>query len=152
MSDRHRGGRLLPLTYVFGSFFGAAMIAAAFAYNHYRFSQFKFIDFNELVLFKKADIFAPTQDRYTLLFFSSNQEKIDQILPEIKSDFPILAIDLSQKRQVSQSGVDILSSDINTILKMLFMLNISELPSSVDILRYEKNIFKQDSKINKIRR
>ena len=52
MSEKRRGS-LLPLTYIFGSFFGAAMIATAFAYSNYRFSQYKFVDFAKLVFYEK---------------------------------------------------------------------------------------------------
>lgn len=149
MSKAKRGS-LLPLTYVFGSFFGAAMIAAAFAYNNYRFSQFKFINFNEVILYEKSDIFVPDKPSYTLLFFSSNQKKLEQILPSLASDLPVLAVDIAQKKQDYQD-IKVLRSDINTILKMLFALNISELPTALEIKKDKNQIYKQNSKLQKLK-
>ena len=43
-----KGGKsLFSVTTVFASFFGAALIAAAFAYFNYKFSEYKFIDFGK---------------------------------------------------------------------------------------------------------
>ena len=87
MSEKRRGS-LLPLTYRFGSFFGATMIAAAFAYSNYRFSQYKFVDFAKLVFYEKSEIFTPKEPKYTLLIFSSNQSKLDETLNfRIRRDF-----------------------------------------------------------------
>lgn len=153
MAKRPRGS-LLPLTYVFGSFFGAAMIAAAFAYNNYRFSKFKFVDFSQYYLYKKADIFVPDKTNYQLLFYSSNQNSLDEILKksEIKLDknMPVLAIDIAQKRGEASDEVVPLSSDINTILKLLSTFNITDLPSSVKIEHDRAQVYKQSFKVQKI--
>ncbi|MDA7848242.1 hypothetical protein N8972_02005, partial [Sulfurospirillum sp.] len=50
---------------VFASFFGAAMIAAAFAYSNYRYSEYKFLDFEKSIFYTKQDIFSPKHDTYT---------------------------------------------------------------------------------------
>lgn len=151
---KRRWGNFLPLTYIFGSFFGAAMIAAAFAYNNYRFSKFKFIDFSQYYLYEKADIFTPDKMSYRLLFYSSNQSQLKDILLKggIKPDKnqPVLAIDIAQKRTDASSELIPLSSDINTILKILSTFNITDLPASLVIERDRASIYKQSSKIDKI--
>ncbi|MBR8463197.1 hypothetical protein KDD93_01230 [Campylobacter sp. faydin G-24] len=138
---------LLPLTYIFGSFFGAAMIAIAFAYNDYRFSKFKFIDFSQMIFYEKSKIFTPNQDKYLLVVFSSNQLGLDKILKEQKRDLPIVAVDVFQKREESNATLSYVSSDINTILKLIRTLNITNVPSSVEIIRQNGQIYKQYSQI-----
>jgi len=54
-----KGRKLFSLNYLFASFFGALMIAGAFAYFNYRFSQYKFIDFGRWIYYQKSDIFIP---------------------------------------------------------------------------------------------
>lgn len=151
---KRRWGSFLPLTYIFGSFFGAAMIAAAFAYNNYRFSKFKFIDFSQYYLYERADIFTPDKMSYKLLFYSSNQNKLKDIIAkggiELDENQPVLAIDIAQKRGDTGLGLIQLSSDINTILKILSTFNITDLPASVVIERDRASIYKQSSKIDKI--
>ena len=146
MSEKRRGS-LLPLTYIFGSFFGAAMIAAAFAYSNYRFSQYKFVDFAKLVFYEKSEIFTPKEPKYTLLIFSSNQSKLDEILPT-KNETVVVAIDIFQKRYESNSTLKYISSDINTVLELMRNLSITKLPSSVEIVHQRGEIYKQNSSIN----
>ncbi|CAD7288666.1 hypothetical protein LMG8286_01434 [Campylobacter suis] len=144
-----RGGSLLPLTYIFGSFIGAAMIAVVFAYNNYRFSRYKFVDFSNIILYKKSDIFEPSAEKYLLVVYSSNQNSQDQIFSNISTDLPIVAVDIMQKRAESNASVSFVSSDINTILKLMNTLNITQLPSSVELVQNSDKIYKQDSAINK---
>ncbi len=150
MALKNRGS-LLPLTYIFGSFFGAAMIAIVFAYNNYRFSKYKFIDFSQLVFYEKSEIFKPKEPRYTILVFSSNQSKIDEILAGEKIAEPVIAVDIFQKRSDSNKTLKYISSDINTILKLMNTLNITSVPSSVQIVHQNGEIYKQDSKIKTIK-
>ncbi|BCX80108.1 hypothetical protein [Campylobacter sp. 19-13652] len=130
------------------------MIAAAFAYNNYRFSKFKFIDFSQYYLYERADIFTPDKMSYKLLFYSSNQNKLKDIIAkggiELDENQPVLAIDIAQKRGDTGLGLIQLSSDINTILKILSTFNITDLPASVVIERDRASIYKQSSKIDKI--
>ena len=146
MGEKRRGS-LLPLTYIFGSFFGAAMIAAAFAYSNYRFSQYKFVDFAKLVFYEKSEIFTPKEPKYTLLIFSSNQSKLDEILPT-KNETVVVAIDIFQKRYESNSTLKYISSDVNTVLELMRNLSITKLPSSVEIVHQRGEIYKQNSSIN----
>ncbi|WP_069638076.1 hypothetical protein [Campylobacter pinnipediorum] len=141
-------GNLFPLTYVFASFFGAAMIAGVFAYNNYRFSQYKFIDFSELLFYEQGDIFVPKNDEYMLVVYSSNQSNFEKF--ENNLNIKTIAIDIMQKKRENKSNISYISSDINTILKLLNTFNIASIPSSVKIVHQKNQIYKQDSKINKI--
>ncbi|AQW83876.1 hypothetical protein BFG04_05865 [Campylobacter pinnipediorum subsp. pinnipediorum] len=141
-------GNLFPLTYVFASFFGAAMIAGVFAYNNYRFSQYKFIDFSELIFYEQGDIFVPKNDEYMLVVYSSNQSNFEKF--ENNLNIKTIAIDIMQKKRENKSNISYISSDINTILKLLNTFNIASIPSSVKIVHQKNQIYKQDSKINKI--
>ena len=53
---RHGAG-LFSVGTLLASFFGAAMIAAAFAYFNYKFSEYKFINFSEWVFYEEKTIF-----------------------------------------------------------------------------------------------
>lgn len=149
MGERRRGS-LLPLTYVFASFIGAALVAAVFAYNNYRFSQYKFVDFGSLIFYEKSEIFAPKNEKFTLVIFSSNMSEFDKLRQKLNPDLPVVAVDLFQKRLKSEENLSYVTSDINTILKLMSLLNIRELPSSVEMVHNGKQIYKQNSKINKI--
>ena len=149
MALKNRGS-LLPLTYVFASFIGAAMVAATFAYDNYRFSQYKFVNFSELVFYEQAQIFAPQDDEFLLVVFSSNQSDWKEILKTSNKDLKIVAVDLLQKRAPSDGNINFVASDINTILKLMHVLNITSLPASVELKAQKGGIYKQDSKINKI--
>ncbi|MCR4942749.1 MAG: hypothetical protein K5978_08190 [Campylobacter sp.] len=149
MKQRDRRS-LLPLTYIFGSFFGAAMIAIAFAYNDYRFSRYKFINFSDFVLYEKTDIFEPKHENYLLVLFSSRQMDIQKVLSNLETSLPILAVDIYQQRLDSNSSMNYVSTDINSILKLINLLNIKHIPSAVEIQRQKNGVYKQDSKILEI--
>ena len=100
-----RGGGLFSLGTILASFFGAAMIAAAFAYFNYKFSEYKFIDFGEWVFYTEKEIFTPTADRYIVIFFSSKSPNTVQLIKESKSSYPIIAIDYYQQRLSSNENV-----------------------------------------------
>lgn len=128
------------------------MIAGAFAYYNYKFSEYKFVDFEKLFFYEKADIFKPKSDEYTVLLYSSNQTDIKKILPKIKHDIPILAIDLYQsKRKGEQDGVIFVSSGINTLLRFIQKFNIYEVPTAFYLKKYNKYQYKQSSPIQTIR-
>jgi hypothetical protein len=131
--------------YIFSSFFGALMVAAAFFYYNYRFSQFKFLDFSNEILYEKNAIFEPKVDEYTLLIFSSKISNIDTLLSKIDQKYPIIAIDVFQKRFENRKNVIFVTTGINRIIKIIQKLNINEVPVVVGIKRYNKNLFKQDT-------
>ena len=149
MAIKNRGS-LLPLTYIFASFIGAALVAAVFAYNNYRFSKYKFVDFATLTFYERSEIFTPKSKEFLLVVFSSNMGNLDEILQISNQNLPIVAVDLAQKRVQNEENLTFMTSDINTILKLMNLLNIRELPSSVEMIYQDKQIYKQNSKINKI--
>lgn len=147
--EKKRRGSLLPLTYIFGSFIGAAMIAIVFTYNNYRFSRYKFVDFSEMIFYTKSDIFKPKDEKFLLMIFSSNQENVEKIIKNIDINLPIVAVDILQKRQDGNSSLTYMSSDINTILKLINRLNITHIPSALTLDRNNGLIYKQSSAIEK---
>ncbi len=147
-----KGRRTFSLNYLFASFFGALMIAGAFAYYNYKFSQYKFIDFEKLVFYKKADLFYPKKENYVVLVYSSRQTDFKDIFSKIKHDYPIIAIDIHQsKRDGKEQGVEFVSSGINTLLKFVQRFNIYEVPTAFYIKKQNKNQYKQNSPIQTIR-
>lgn len=149
MSTKRRGISF-PLTSVFASFFGAFLVASVFAFNNYRFSKYKFIDFDSLIFYEKSEIFTPKDEKFLLVVFSSNMSNFKEILEISNKNLPVVAIDIFQKRLANEENLSYITSDINTILKLMNLLSITSLPSSVEVIHQDKKIYKQDSKINKI--
>ncbi len=129
------------------SFFGAAMIAGAMAYNNYRFSMMKFIDFGEFVFYVNDDIFVPEHERYTIFFFSSNNPDFREKLANISDEYPILAIDFSQKRFRSEKNVIYITSGSSTILKFARRFSIDEIPIVFAIDKVKKSEYKQSTRL-----
>jgi len=125
------------------------MVAAFFFYYKYKFSEYKFVDFNKIVLYTKSDIFEPKKNEYYLLLFSSRMSDLKNLLKKIPKNYPIIAVDIYQKR-INYPNVIYTTAGINTIIKLIQYLNIYEVPVVVKIKRYHKNIFKQDSPLEKI--
>jgi hypothetical protein len=140
-----RGRRQFSL--IFASFFGAAMIAGAFAYSNWRFSEYKFIDFSKLIFYTKKDIFTPKQDIYTVVIYSSKMQKFDTILDKISKENPIIAIDMFQEKRGQKDSVIYVTSGMNTILKVIQSFNVYELPTAFRIKRFKGSNFKQDSMV-----
>jgi len=137
--------------YIFSSFFGALMVAGAFFYYNYRFSQFKFINFSNTILYEKSDIFEPKADEYTLLIFSSKISNIDSLLSKIDQKYPIIALDIFQKRFKNRKNVIFVTTGINKIIKIIQNFNVYEVPVVVGIKRYNKNLFKQDTMLEVVK-
>jgi len=135
---------------IFASFFGAAMIAGAFAYSNWRFSQYKFVDFSNLIFYTNKDIFIPKKDVYTVVIYSSQMQKLNTILNKISKKDSIIAIDMFQKKRGKAENVTYVSSGMNTMIKVIQQFNIYELPSAFRIKRFNKTQFKQDSLIEVI--
>ena len=146
-----RGGKsLFSLSTLLASFFGAAMIAAAFAYFNYKFSEYKFINFKDWTFYEKSDIFTPTADKYIVIFYSSREKDTMNLLANIDLNVPILAIDYyNQVRQNSQSTT-FLRSGTKTSLSFIQRFNIYESPSIFFIKKHKDSIYKQDSMIRKL--
>jgi len=120
------------------------MVAAFFFYYNYKFSSYKFVDFNKIILYEKSDIFEPKSDKYYLLLFSSRMSDLKALIKKIPKDAPILAVDIYQKRE-KYPNVIYTTAGINTIIKLIQYLNIYEVPVVVRIKRYNKKLYKQDS-------
>ncbi len=146
-----KGRKIFSLNYLFASFFGALMIAGAFAYFNYRFSEYKFIDFGRWIYYQKSDIFVPNNDKYTVVIYSSNMQDIDKILQKVNKINPIIAIDLYQKKRGKKGGIIYITSGMNTLLKLIQRFNIYEVPSAFRIKKFKKLLYKQDSMIEKIK-
>jgi len=146
-----KGRKIFSLNYLFASFFGALMIAGAFAYFNYRFSEYKFIDFGRWIYYQKSDIFIPNYDKYTVVIYSSNMQNIDKILHKVNKTNPIIAVDLYQKKRGKTNDVIYITSGMNTILKLIQRFNIYEVPSAFRIKKFKKLLYKQDSMITIIK-
>jgi len=146
-----KGRKIFSLNYLFASFFGALMIAGAFAYFNYRFSEYKFIDFSRWIYYQKSDIFIPNDNKYTVVIYSSNMQNIDNILQKVNKLNPIIAVDLYQKKRGKANGVMYITSGMNTLLKLIQRFNIYEVPSAFRIKKFKKLLYKQDSMIEIIK-
>ena len=129
------------------SFFGAAMVAGAFAYYNYEFSKYKFFDFSQTTFYQKNDLFTPKDEKYTVLVYSSNMQKVEDIVKNIKDDNKILAIDLYQKRFKEEDSIIYLTSGMNTLLKFIQKFNIYDVPCVFEIVKQKKLKYKQNTRI-----
>jgi len=133
------------LFYIFSSFGGALLVAAAFFYYNYKFAQFKFINFDNIILYTKNDIFKPKKDNYYMLIFSSKMGDVNKLISQIPKNYPIIAIDMYQKEFKNTKRVIFLRGGTNTIIDIIQKFNIYKIPVYCAIKRYHKNLFKQDS-------
>lgn len=138
------------LAYVFASFFGAAMVAGAFAYYNYEFSKYKFFDFTETIFYQQSDIFVPKEEKYTILVYSSNMQKSIDLVGKIKDDNTILAIDLYQKRFKEEDSMIHVTSGMNTLLKFIQKFNIYDVPCVFEIKKLKDLRYKQNTQIELI--
>lgn len=142
---------VFSLNYLFASFFGALVVASAFAYNNYRFSQFKFIDFNELVFYTKNKQFVPKSDDYALLLYNSRDSNLTKLAFKIDVDYQILAIDLLQQTHINSQKVLNLNTNTENLLTLFRILNIKKMPVVLLIQKNKQQIYKQNSKITNIK-
>jgi hypothetical protein len=138
------------LFYIFSSFIGALLIAGVFAYDNYRFSKFKFIDFSKTIFYTKNDIFVPKQNNYYMLVFSSKMSNIDTLLSKIPKNYPIIAIDMYQLVYNDKKNIIFVRAGTNTIISIIRKFNIKKVPLYFEIKRYNKTLFKQNSKLKGI--
>ncbi|MFT5659653.1 MAG: hypothetical protein ACI9TV_000275 [Sulfurimonas sp.] len=132
------------------SFFGAAMIAAAFAYFNYKFSEYKFIDFEEWTFYEKSDVFIPNQEKYIVIFYSSKETGTMEKLAKINLNLPILAIDYYNKVRENTPNTTFLRSGTKNSLSFIQRFNIYESPSIFFIKKSKDTLYKQDSMIRKL--
>ncbi len=146
-----RGGKsLFSLSTLLASFFGAAMIAAAFAYFNYKFSEYKFINFKEWVFYEKKDIFTPVADKYIVVFYSSKEKDTASLLANTDLNLPIIAIDYYNEIYENSENTTFLRAPTKTSLSFIQRFNIYESPSIFFIKKSKGSIYKQDSMIRKL--
>lgn len=145
-----RGGSTFSLNYLFASFFGALLVAGAFAYSNYRYSEYKFIDFSDWIFYEKSDLFTPKSDKYTVVIYSSNMQNFNSFANKLDTQDPLIVFDMFQKKRGLEEGVLYLGAGMNTLLKVIQRFNVYELPSTFRIERYKDSKFKQDSLIKVI--
>jgi hypothetical protein len=147
---RKGGKSLFSLTTLLASFFGATMIASAFAYFNYKFSEYKFIDFNQFVFYEKNDIFLPKAQKYIVIFYSSRHRGTIKKLAHLNLAYPVLAIDYYNKVGKNSKSTLFLRTGTNTSLKFIQRFNIYDVPAIFFIKRYKDSLYKQDSMIRKL--
>ena len=148
-----KGGKsLFSVTTIFASFFGAALIAGAFAYFNYKFSEYKFIDFGEWIFYEKSDIFKPTEEKYIVILYSSKDKNSQEIISDVDALYPVIAIDFYQNSFENSRSTIFLRSGTNTNLKFIQRFNIYHSPSIFIIKKVKDTLYKQDSMIRKLDR
>jgi len=147
---KRKGKSLFSLSTLLASFFGAAMVAASFAYFNYKFSEYKFIDFKDWVFYEKNDIFIPKADKYIVVFYSSRDKGTMDLLANTDLHLPILAIDYYNKVRENSPHTTFLRSGTKTSLSFIQRFNIYESPSIFFIKRNKDTLYKQDSMIRKL--
>ena len=126
------------------------MIAGAFAYYNYKFSEYKFFDFKQHTFYTTKDIFVPSHKAYTVLVYSSNMQDVKKLSTKLKNSNPILAIDLYQKRFKEENSTISISSGMNTLLKFIQRFNIYDVPCAFEIKQIKNELYKQDTMIEKL--
>ena len=145
-----RGKSLFSLSTLLASFFGAAMIAAAFAYFNFKFSEYKFIDFKEWVFYEKKDIFTPNADKYIVVYYSSKEKDTAKLLANIELNLPVIAIDYYNEVFQNTKNTTFLRAGTKTSLNFIQRFNIYESPSIFFIKKTKDSLYKQDSMIRKL--
>nr|WP_275848829.1 hypothetical protein [Sulfurimonas sp. SAG-AH-194-I05] len=126
------------------------MIAAAFAYFNYKFSEYQFIDFKKWSFYEKSDIFTPHAEKYIVVFYSSREQGTMQKLAKLNLNLPILAIDYYNKVRKNTKTTTFLRSGTQNSLRFIQRFNIYESPSIFFIKRSKDALYKQDSMIRKL--
>jgi len=147
---KRRGKSLFSLATLLASFFGAAMIAGAFAYFNYKFSEYKFIDFKKWVFYEKKDIFIPKAKKYIVVFYSSRDKDTMDKLANLDLNYPILAIDYYNRVRDNSKTTTFLRSGTKNSLNFIQRFNIYQSPSIFFIKKHKDSLYKQDSMIRKL--
>lgn len=142
-----RSGSSLSRVFILSSFFGALLIASAFAYFNYKFSQYNVIDFGYLLFYTHDDIFVPQEEEYRVILFSSKQPDTLNAVKNLKDELPVLAIDMYQERFASENGVIFVSAGMSTLVKFVQRFNVYEVPSIFSIEKFRDKQYKQNSPV-----
>ena len=149
--ERKKGKSLFSLSTLLASFFGAAMIAGAFAYFNYKFSEYKFVNFKEWVFYTQTNLFQPNEEKYLVIFYSSKHKGALTTLEHLQLPYPVLAIDYYNTTHPSTQHVLYLRTGTDTSLKFIQRFNIYETPSIFFIKKQKDFLYKQDSMIHKLK-
>jgi len=150
MQKKKKGKSLFSLSALLASFFGAAMIASAFAYFNFKFAEYKFIDFKKWVFYEKSDIFVPKAQKYIVVFYSSKDANTMDKLAKTNLNIPILAIDYYNEVRKNTKNTTFLRSGTKNSLNFIQRFNIYESPTIFFIKKTKDSIYKQDSMIRKL--
>ena len=137
-----RGGSLLPLSSVFASFIGAALVAGVFSYNNYRFSRYKFVDFSVLTFYEKSEVFVPEDDKFLLVVFSSKFGEIDVVA---KKDGVLRFTEIKATQGDYEAEYRLTPAKFNKILKTIdfyLLQNGSQTDFQVDLIAIKKGEIK----------
>ena len=126
------------------------MIALAFAYFNYKFSEYKFIDFKKNIFYEKQDIFKPNAEKYIVVFYSSKDKTTMDLLAEVNLNLPIIAIDYYNQVRENSKNTTFLRSGTQNSLKFIQRFNIYNSPSIFFIKKHKDSLYKQDSMIRKL--
>ncbi len=135
------------LFYIFSSFGGALLIAATFAYDNYRFSKYKFIDFSKTILYEKTNLFVPQKNYYYFLIFSSKMDNVSNLINKLPKKYPIITLDIYGKVYSNKKGIIFVRAGTNTIIKIIRKFNIKKVPCYFGLKKYDKKLYKQDTNI-----
>jgi len=147
---KRRAKTLFSLSTLLASFFGAAMIAGAFAYFNYKFSEYKFINFKDFVFYEKSAIFMPKAEKYIVVFYSSRNRESQKELAKLNLNLPIIAIDYYNQPYKNSKYTTFLRAGTTTSLKFIQRFNIYSVPSIFFIKKVKDTLYKQDSMIRKL--
>jgi len=150
VAKRKGGKSLFSLSTLLASFFGSALIAGAFAYFNYKFSEYKFIDFKQWTFYEKSDIFTPIHDKYIVVFYSSKHADTQDKLAKVQLNVPILAIDYYNTVRKNSDNTTFLRCGTKNSLNFIQRFNIYESPSIFFIKKNKDTLYKQDSMIRKL--
>ena len=150
MQKKKKGKSLFSLSALLASFFGAVMIASAFAYFNFKFAEYKFIDFKKWVFYEKSDIFVPKAQKYIVVFYSSKDANTMDKLAKTNLNIPILAIDYYNEVRKNTKNTTFLRSGTKNSLNFIQRFNIYESPTIFFIKKTKDSIYKQDSMIRKL--
>ena len=150
MASGAGGKSFLSVSTLLSSFFGAALIAAAFAYFNFKFSEYKFIDFKEWIFYEKKDVFIPKEQKYIVVFYSSREPGTQDKLANTDLNIPIIAIDYYNTVRENTTTTTFLRSGTKNSLSFIQRFNIYESPSIFFIKKTKDTLYKQDSMIRKL--
>lgn len=124
------------------------MVATTFAYYNHKFQQYKFFDFEQMVLYSDSDIFVPKHEMYGVVIYSSKMRNFDEAVSKLNTDFPIIAIDIFLEKRAHEGEITFLTAGTNTILQIIHRFAVREVPSFFLIRKEnERGLYKQDSHI-----